>query len=223
MALYFACRDPRVPWYAKAFIALLVAYALSPIDLIPDFIHILGYVDELILLPVGVLIALKMIPAELLAEHREDRADQRAGLERERAKSEAAIGRLIDALKAGQAAETLLGALQAEEDRKKDILLQMATLDAQARVVPLDDKRAAARLAALAQELRHHEEQRGPKTRRLLQRALNGRIECHSFDEAGRRGYQFRAIGTYGALMANDIGGPNRIRCPLERTTARNR
>jgi uncharacterized membrane protein YkvA (DUF1232 family) len=71
MALYFACRDPRVPWYAKAFMALLVAYALSPIDLIPDFIPVLGYLDELILLPLGVLLAVRMIPADILAGHRE--------------------------------------------------------------------------------------------------------------------------------------------------------
>jgi uncharacterized membrane protein YkvA (DUF1232 family) len=70
-ALYLACRDPRVPWYAKAFATGLVAYALSPIDLIPDFIPVLGYVDELILLPVGVLLAMKMIPADVLAECRE--------------------------------------------------------------------------------------------------------------------------------------------------------
>jgi uncharacterized membrane protein YkvA (DUF1232 family) len=53
-ALYLACRDPRVPWYAKALAAGIVAYALSPIDLIPDFIPILGYLDDLILLPLGV-------------------------------------------------------------------------------------------------------------------------------------------------------------------------
>jgi len=50
-----ACRDPRVPWYPKTFSAPLVAYALSPIDLIPDFIPVLGYLDELVLLPLGVL------------------------------------------------------------------------------------------------------------------------------------------------------------------------
>lgn len=74
-ALYFACRDPRVPWYTKAFVALVVAYALSPIDLIPDFIPVLGYLDDLVLLPLGVLMAVKMIPADVLAEHRE-RAQQ---------------------------------------------------------------------------------------------------------------------------------------------------
>jgi uncharacterized membrane protein YkvA (DUF1232 family) len=71
IALYLACRDPRVPWYAKACAALLVAYALSPIDLIPDFIPVLGYLDELILLPLGVLLVLKMIPGGILAEHRQ--------------------------------------------------------------------------------------------------------------------------------------------------------
>jgi uncharacterized membrane protein YkvA (DUF1232 family) len=75
IALYLACRDPacrdpRVPWYAKAFAAVLVAYALSPIDLIPDFIPVLGYLDELVLLPLGVLLAMKMIPAEILTEYR---------------------------------------------------------------------------------------------------------------------------------------------------------
>jgi len=71
VALYLACRDPRVPWYAKAFAALLVAYALSPIDLIPDFIPVLGYLDELVLLPLGIMAAAKMMPATVLAEHRE--------------------------------------------------------------------------------------------------------------------------------------------------------
>jgi len=74
MALYLACRDPRVPWYAKAFAALLVAYALSPIDLIPDFIPVLGYLDELVLLPLGVLLAIQMIPAEIFTEHRRQAA-----------------------------------------------------------------------------------------------------------------------------------------------------
>ncbi len=62
-ALYLAYQDPRTPWYAKAFTALLVGYAFSPIDLIPDFVPILGYVDDLILLPLGVMVAIKMIPS----------------------------------------------------------------------------------------------------------------------------------------------------------------
>jgi uncharacterized membrane protein YkvA (DUF1232 family) len=67
-ALYLAARDPRTPWYAKAFIAAVVAYALSPIDLIPDFIPILGYVDDLLLLPLGIYIAIKLIPSEIMSD-----------------------------------------------------------------------------------------------------------------------------------------------------------
>ena len=70
MALWFACRDPRTPWYARALAMLIVAYALSPIDLIPDFIPVLGYVDELILLPVGIYLVLKLVPAQALADAR---------------------------------------------------------------------------------------------------------------------------------------------------------
>jgi uncharacterized membrane protein YkvA (DUF1232 family) len=70
-ALYLAYKDPRVPWYARLFAALVVGYAFSPIDLIPDFIPILGYLDDLILVPLGILLALKMIPAAVMAESRE--------------------------------------------------------------------------------------------------------------------------------------------------------
>jgi uncharacterized membrane protein YkvA (DUF1232 family) len=70
-ALYFACRDPRVPWYAKALAAGIVGYAFSPIDLIPDFIPLLGYLDELVLLPLGIMAVRAMIPGEVLAECRE--------------------------------------------------------------------------------------------------------------------------------------------------------
>jgi len=70
LALYYAIKDSRVPWYAKAFTGLVVAYAFSPIDLIPDFIPVLGYLDDLVILPLGVLLALKMIPAQVMAECR---------------------------------------------------------------------------------------------------------------------------------------------------------
>lgn len=70
-ALYLAYRDPRVPWYAKAVAALVVGYAFSPIDLIPDPIPVLGYLDDLILVPLGVALAIRMIPPEVLAECRE--------------------------------------------------------------------------------------------------------------------------------------------------------
>ncbi len=69
-ALYLAYKDPRVPWYSKAFAALVVGYAFSPIDLIPDFIPILGQLDDLILVPLGISIALKMIPDEVMNERR---------------------------------------------------------------------------------------------------------------------------------------------------------
>jgi len=70
-ALWLAYKDPRVPWYAKAFAAVVVAYAFSPIDLIPDFIPVLGYVDDLVLIPLGVSAALKMIPAPVMEECRD--------------------------------------------------------------------------------------------------------------------------------------------------------
>ncbi len=70
LVLYYASRDPRVPWYAKAWAVLVVAYALSPLDLIPDFIPVLGYLDDLVLIPLGVALALKMVPAAVLAECR---------------------------------------------------------------------------------------------------------------------------------------------------------
>ncbi len=68
--LYLAYRDPRTPWYAKVLTALVVGYAFSPIDLIPDFIPVLGYLDDLVLIPLGVWAAMKMIPAEVMNESR---------------------------------------------------------------------------------------------------------------------------------------------------------
>ncbi|MEL3971048.1 YkvA family protein [Rossellomorea oryzaecorticis] len=68
LVLYLAYKDDRVPWYAKIFTACVVGYALSPIDLIPDFIPVLGYIDDVILVPLGIMIALKMIPREVIAE-----------------------------------------------------------------------------------------------------------------------------------------------------------
>ena len=74
-ALYAACRDPRTPWYARALGIAVTAYALSPIDLIPDFIPVLGLLDDLVIVPLGVLAVRALIPDEVLAEHR-----ARAGL-----------------------------------------------------------------------------------------------------------------------------------------------
>ena len=70
-AIYLAAKDPRVPWYAKALIFFVVAHTLSPIDLIPDFIPVLGYLDDLIIAPLGIAIAIKLIPPDVLAECRE--------------------------------------------------------------------------------------------------------------------------------------------------------
>ncbi len=69
-AIWFAARDPRVPWYAKVLGLAVAAYALSPIDLIPDFVPVLGYLDDLILVPLGIALVVKLIPANLMAEHR---------------------------------------------------------------------------------------------------------------------------------------------------------
>ena len=69
-AIYCAARDPRVPWYAKALAICVAGYALSPIDLIPDFAPILGYMDDVIIVPLGILIVVKLIPPEIMAEHR---------------------------------------------------------------------------------------------------------------------------------------------------------
>ena len=68
LAIYLAYRDPRVPWYPRLFAACIVGYAFSPIDLIPDPIPVLGYLDDLILIPLGITLALKMIPPAVMAE-----------------------------------------------------------------------------------------------------------------------------------------------------------
>jgi uncharacterized membrane protein YkvA (DUF1232 family) len=71
VALFIAARDPRVPWYVKAAAMAIAAYALSPIDLIPDFIPILGYLDDLIILPLAIALVIRLIPDPLMAEFRE--------------------------------------------------------------------------------------------------------------------------------------------------------
>jgi uncharacterized membrane protein YkvA (DUF1232 family) len=69
-ALYLAARDPKVPWYAKGLALLVTAYAFSPIDLIPDFIPVLGHLDDLVLVPIGIALTLKLIPPRVWAECR---------------------------------------------------------------------------------------------------------------------------------------------------------
>lgn len=93
-ALYLACRHPRVPWYAKVLALIVVGYALSPIDLIPDFIPVLGYLDDMILIPLGIMIVIRMIPAEVLAECRH--------------KAEAIVGRVTRAGKIAAAVIVLI-------------------------------------------------------------------------------------------------------------------
>ena len=85
VALWIAARDPRTPWFAKAVAGAVAAYALSPIDLIPDFIPIVGYLDDLLIVPLGIALVVRLIPAPLMAEFREaaariDRPVSRAGL-----------------------------------------------------------------------------------------------------------------------------------------------
>lgn len=74
--LYPAYRDPRVPFHAKVVLILTVAYAFSPIDLLPGFIPVLGYLDDLLLLPLGIWLSLKLIPPEVLQEYREKAKQQ---------------------------------------------------------------------------------------------------------------------------------------------------
>jgi uncharacterized membrane protein YkvA (DUF1232 family) len=71
LALYLAAHDPRVPWFAKAVAACVAVYGLSPIDLIPDVIPILGYLDDMLMVPLGIWLAIRLIPPPLLAEHRQ--------------------------------------------------------------------------------------------------------------------------------------------------------
>jgi len=79
-AIYLAAKDPRTPWFARVLIYFVVAHTFSPIDLIPDFIPILGYLDDLIITPLGIALAVRLIPAEVLAEARLTVATQ--GVER---------------------------------------------------------------------------------------------------------------------------------------------
>jgi uncharacterized membrane protein YkvA (DUF1232 family) len=75
-ALYLASKHPKTPWYAKAFAIFIIGYALSPIDLIPDFIPVVGYIDDLFLVPAGISLLIKMIPKEILEECREKARSQ---------------------------------------------------------------------------------------------------------------------------------------------------
>nr|WP_105437648.1 YkvA family protein [Neorhizobium sp. T25_13] len=86
LALWLAARDRRVPWHAKLVAGAVAAYALSPIDLIPDFIPVLGYLDDLLIVPLGIVLAIRLVPAPLMSEFRgqaerwADRPTSRSGL-----------------------------------------------------------------------------------------------------------------------------------------------
>jgi uncharacterized membrane protein YkvA (DUF1232 family) len=87
-AIYLASRDPRVPWYVKILAVAIAGYALSPIDLIPDFIPVLGYLDDLIIVPLGIWLVVALIPEEVMHEHR---AMARAAAQRPVSKAAAII------------------------------------------------------------------------------------------------------------------------------------
>lgn len=78
-AIYLAANDPRVPWHAKVLAGCVAAYALAPLDLIPDFIPVLGLLDDAIIVPLGILLVIRMIPREIMEEHRIAAAAGRAG------------------------------------------------------------------------------------------------------------------------------------------------
>lgn len=92
VTLWFAGKDPRTPWYAKALGVLVVAYALSPIDLIPDFIPVLGYVDDVLLLPVLIWLTIKLLPSDVMSDCRQH-ADE--WMREKGAKPRSALGALL--------------------------------------------------------------------------------------------------------------------------------
>jgi len=127
---------------------------------------------------------------------------KRAVIGRERAAVATSIRHLLDAVKRGQATETLLGELAVQEDRAKELDRTLEALDTQPRLGSLDSTRLAARLQALGRDVRGVLATGGPEARLLLQRVLSGRrVACEPFREPGRRGYRFRATGSYAAAL----------------------
>src|SRR5499427_4155890 len=128
---------------------------------------------------------------------------ERAALERERAAVATACRYVLDAVKRGQATDTLLAELAGEEEKAKALDRKLAALDARPRPVSLDSTRLTARLQALGRDVRGVLGTGGPEARLVLQRLLSGRrVACEPFRESGRRGYRFRATGSYAAVLA---------------------
>lgn len=105
-ALWIAARDPRTPWQARALAGAVAAYALSPIDLIPDFIPVLGYLDDLLIVPAGIWLVVRLIPGPLMQEYREE-AERRS--ERPASRVAAVVIGAIWVLAAAALARALLG------------------------------------------------------------------------------------------------------------------
>ena len=145
------------------------------------------------------------------ARERAAAPNRRAELEIEAARVASGIQNLLNAIKRGEALDSLLTDLGTQEARQKAIARELADLAPRARVVPLDGKRLADRLEQKARQLRGELQQDKPRARRLLQAILNGqRIPCYAYEDGDERGYSFEATGTYGALFT-DVGGPNGI------------
>ncbi|MCG2807298.1 MAG: DUF1232 domain-containing protein [Coriobacteriia bacterium] len=94
MTLYLAGRHPRTPWYAKAAAISVAAYALSPIDLIPDFVPVFGYLDDLLLLPLGIALSIRLVPSDVLDECRQ-LASERLASDAPRSRSAAIVILLV--------------------------------------------------------------------------------------------------------------------------------
>src|SRR5215470_18048666 len=140
---------------------------------------------------------------------------ERAALERERAAVATACRYLLDAVKRGQATDTLLAELAGEEEKAKALDRKLAALDARPRPVSLDSTRLTARLQALGRDVRGVLATGGPEARLVLQRLLSGRrVACEPFREPGRRGYRFRATGPYAAVLAC-AQNSNEVKIPL--------
>ena len=139
---------------------------------------------------------------------------RRTGLERELSLIGTRITHLLEAVKQGKGTASLLGSLQAEEDRRAGVLRDLAGLEGLAKVASLDIKRMAQRLRARATDIRGLLGRHIPQARQMLRKLITGRLVCEPFDEEGQRGYLFKGTGTYGPLFSG-IECANDGRIPL--------